>query len=126
MIGSILIVGGLYAVLWGKAKEMEKIVEIPKRDSDEGCNNQELSGHPENTISNSNELIINTHHRNFNELAASELKKPVRESDEICCGKARNDVAIECSTVQGETHGDDRIVSAGEASVPEVQGDLKV
>jgi len=87
-MGSILIVGGLYAVVWGKAKETGKIVKIPKRDSDESCNSQELSGHSRYAISINKELIINTEQQSFDELAASELKKSVIESKEICCGRA--------------------------------------
>lgn len=124
VLGSILIVGGLYAVVWGKAKETEKIVKIPRRpDSDESGHSQELSGQSRHTISNSKELIINTHNRREEkELATCKPKNATRDSEEICSGPAlvgvRNHVEIDCSAFDGESlHGDD----AGEASAAEGQ-----
>lgn len=133
VLGSILIIGGLYAVVWGKAKEMEKVVKIPKKDSDESRNNQDLSGHSRYAISKSKELIINTQqpqnnddHHQEKELTASKLKKPVTESKEISCLKALinspleqasvlNHLTIDCSGTDGDTDGDDRKASSGEA-----------
>lgn len=139
VMGSILIVGGLYAVVWGKAKEMDKIVKIPKRDSDESCDSQELSSHSRYATSNNKELILNTepskndgNHPEEKELAPFKLKKATREAEEICCGRALmsvgNHVAIDCSDCSAfdrdGLHGDDGIVSAGEASPREAQGDV--
>lgn len=135
VMGSLLIVGGLYAVVWGKAKEMGKIVKIPKKDSDESCNSQELSGHSRYATSNNKELIINTqlknddNHHQEKELAASKMKKETRETEEICCGReltsVGNHVAIDCSAFDGDgLHGDDRIVCAGEASTREGKRDV--
>lgn len=130
VIGSLLIVGGLYAVVWGKAKEMGKIVKIPKKDADESCNSQELSGHSRYATPNNKELIINTqlknddNHHQEKELAASKMKKATRETEEICCGReltsVGNHIAIDCSAFDGDgLHGDDRTVCAGEASTRE-------
>lgn len=135
VMGSILIIGGLYAVVWGKAKEMEKVVKIPKKDSDESCNGQDLIGHCLYPLSNGKELIINTQqqqqndgdHRQGKELAAPKVKKSVRESKEIFCMRALmnspveqasvvNHLTINCSGFDGETPGDDRIACAGEPS----------
>lgn len=59
VMGSILIVGGLYAVLWGKAKEIENPAIIPEKDSDNSSNNQKLSGHSI-VIPDNWEFIFNT------------------------------------------------------------------
>jgi len=82
-------------VVWGKAKEMEKVAKILKRDSDGSCNNQVLSGNSRYGISNCKELIINKQqqqkdddHNEEKELAAAKLKKPVRESEKLCCQRA--------------------------------------
>lgn len=126
VLGSILIVAGLYAVVWGKAKEMEKIMKIPKRDSDhESGNSQELSGRSRYAISNIKESIINTQQRKSDEnrheekeLATSKPKKARRDSEEICSGPATlvgvgNHVAIDCSAFDAEgLHGDDRVLSS--------------
>ena len=71
------------------------IVKIPKRDSDESCNNQELSGRYGYAIINGRDLIINMHEQKNDdkgpegkELATSKLKKARRESEEIYSGQA--------------------------------------
>lgn len=83
VMGSILIVGGLYAVLWGKAKEIEK----SEKGSDKICNSQE--GHSI-AISDSKDFKINKQQQkngddlhDEKELAASELKQTMRKSEEI-------------------------------------------
>lgn len=119
VMGSLLIVGGLYAVVWGKAREVGKIVKIPKKDWDESCNSQELSGQSRYATSNNKELIINTQQRQNDELATCKLKKATKETEEISCGRelmtVGNHVAIDCSAFDGDAiHGDDRIVCAGE------------
>lgn len=129
VMGSILIIGGLYGVVWGKTNEADKIVKIPKRDSDDSCNSQELSSHSRHEISNSKELIINTQQQqNDDELASSKPKKPVTESVEICCERALmsvgNQVVIDCSGLDGGALGNDQIGSTGEDSAPEEQEEV--
>ncbi|XP_057830221.1 WAT1-related protein At5g07050 isoform X2 [Cryptomeria japonica] len=45
VIGSVLIIIGLYSVLWGKGKEMEKVTKTLKGDSVESLSGHDLSNH---------------------------------------------------------------------------------
>eukprot|EP01018_Ginkgo_biloba_P023552 Gb_28148 [translate_table: standard] len=58
VVGSVLIVAGFYAVLWGKGKEMEKIVKIPKKDPEEMNTILELPNNSRSSFSNSKEMMM--------------------------------------------------------------------
>lgn len=64
MVGAILIIGGLYAVLWGKSKEIKKMNQLVPADKNSGVeedeNIQDQTGQVEISIDPKKENDDNT------------------------------------------------------------------